>query len=402
MSLAKHLQRLPSSQKTRQGPLWAGPCGEGPQGGVTQGLIGRYLSCRERFRILVTEGLKPADKFNHRLEYGNLWHACEEGLAAGTPANRWETMLEEQARRLYQQYPLDREKVEHWYSTCATQFPIYVDYWARHPDVLDRRPLFQEQVFDVPYCLPSGRVVRLRGKWDAGDLLGKGKAVGIYLQENKTKGDIYEPQMKRQLTFDLQTMTYLVALREADRAMFFEWDHTGGSHRYPVLGVRYNVVRRPFSGGKGNITRHKEKRTKKTYKPAETKEHFYQRLSAIIKEEPGYWFMRWKVEINEHDIVRFKKQFLDPVLENLYDDYEWWHWFYTTSGQEQVEDEGLAVWDYNDRARIFPGHQARHYRHPFGVYSPLDEGNASDLDAYLAEGSTVGLHRTDDLFPELK
>lgn len=35
-------------------------------------------------------------------------------------------------------------------------------------------------------------------------------------------------------------------------------------------------------------------------------------------------------------------------------------------------------------------------------YNPLAEGRPTDLDNYLADGSTVGLQQADDLFPELR
>ena len=47
--------------------VWAGPGGAGPQGGVTQSMLGRYLTCKERFRIHAIEGLHSADRFSPML-----------------------------------------------------------------------------------------------------------------------------------------------------------------------------------------------------------------------------------------------------------------------------------------------------------------------------------------------
>ena len=163
----------------RKTPVWEGPCSEGSNGGVTFSLLSRFLVCKERFRCLVVEGLKPADTFNHRLEFGNLWHVCEEALALanstrespGEAANRWTARLTVHARDLAQRYPFQREQIDHWYKMCQALFPLYVEHWSKHPDVLERTPLLQEQVFSVPYSLPSGRAVRLRGKWDSVDVI---------------------------------------------------------------------------------------------------------------------------------------------------------------------------------------------------------------------------------------
>ena len=387
-----------SSQEGQRRIVWQGPSGEGSQGGVTQGLIGRYLCCKERFRLLVVEGLKPADTFNHRLEYGQLWHTAEEALAAGAPTRSpsWQEALLNYAQQLTQRYPFQQQAVDHWYNVCRIQFPLYVDWWGHHSDVKERRPLLQEQVFDVPYTLPSGRIARLRGKWDSVDLIGTGQEAGIYLQENKTKGEIVEAQLKRQLTFDLQVMTYIIALNEAKKLTTIDGCEfaakIGGVSS--VVGVRYNVIRRPLSGGSGSIRQHKP--TKKNPR-GETQSQFYARLADVIKEDLPSYFMRWRVEVSPADLLAFRRQCLDPVLENLCDDYEWWSW----CAQSKGGNEGSSVWDYAHRAKRFKHHQARHFREPFGVYDLLKEGGSADLDNYLSSGSEIGLQRTDNLFPEL-
>lgn len=374
-------------------PVWEGPSGDGPNGGITQGLLSRFLVCRERFRILVVEGLKPTGGFNHRIEFGSMWHACEESLAKGSnPNNRedqWPILIA-YCRHLCQKYPTQQQQIDHWYNVCRVQFPLYVEWWARHPDVTDRRPLLQEQVFDVPYRLSSGRAVRLRGKWDSVDLIGTGTGAGIYLQENKTKGAINEVQLVKQLRsgFDLQTMLYLVALKQH----FYTNSPTAKEQRihngvcvfdYPLCGVRYNVVRRPLSGGKGSITQHK---STKSNPKGESSAAFYARLGGIIKEDPAYFFVRWKVDISAADITRFRKECLDPILENLCD---WWGQL-TDTPTKPVSTTGGSLYE-----------TPLHWRHPFGVYNILDEGGSSDLDEYLRTGSEIGLERTDNLFPEL-
>lgn len=202
--------------KTVRSPLWTGPCDLGPQGGITFSLLSRFISCRERFRIAVIEGLRPVDTFNHRLEFGNLWHTCEQALASGV--TDWVHNLCLHAQILCQRYPFQQEQVDHWYNVCRVTFPLYVDYWAKHPDMIARRPLLSEQSFSVPYPLPSKRVVTLRGKWDSVGLVGEGKGARVIIQENKTKGDVREAQLRRQLRFDMQLMLYTVALQRLQEA----------------------------------------------------------------------------------------------------------------------------------------------------------------------------------------
>ena len=360
MSLSDKLKVRPRPAK--RGSLWEGPDGKGPNGGITQSLLSRFLCCRERFRLRVVEGLAPSDQFNHRLEYGQMWHTCEEYHAQG---QAWEGALKLYAQDLCKKYPTSQEQVDHWYRVCKVQFPLYVDYWKRHPDTKNRTPLLQEQVFDVPYTLPSGRVVRLRGKWDSVDLI---KREGVYLQENKTKGDVNEMQLKRQLSFDLQTMLYLVALIGCPDEVI---------HAGKLAGVRYNVVRRPLSGGAGSIRRHQPT---KGNPDGESKDEFYGRVGEVIKEAPETFFMRWKVTVTPDDVERFKIRCLNPILESLWD---WWEWI--TTHPDPWSDVNSV-----------------HWQHPFGVYNVLDEGGSSDLDEYLASGSEAGLSRSESLFGELR
>lgn len=158
--------------KRRTTPLWDGPCSDTPNGGVTQSLVSKYLACRERFRVMTVEGLRGQDEFRPALEYGNMWHVCEEAFAKTSKVDKlvFDT-LREHARQLCKKYPMQQEQISHWYEMCKAQFPFYAEHWSQHPDVKGRTPIFQEQEFKVPYPLPSGRVVYLRGKWDGVDLI---------------------------------------------------------------------------------------------------------------------------------------------------------------------------------------------------------------------------------------
>lgn len=358
--------------KQRMGPLWAGPCGEGPQGGVTQSMLSRYLVCKERFRIMTIEGLKPAEKFNPPIDFGNMWHAAEEDHAAGRSGLDG-GKLDACVAAYRKKFPLDQEAILHWYSVTAELFPVYAFHWEQHPDVKDRMPLLQEQSFDVPYRLPSGRTVRLRGKWDSVDQVGQGKIAGVWLQENKTKSSINRTKIERQLRMDLQTMIYLIALGEFSGA----GGKLGipGTTGEPIKGVRYNVIRRSA-----------HKTTDSMLKKLNE-----DRADGRINE----WFSRWSVEVSAKDVEIFKQTVLDPELENLCDDYEWWLYCKVANS-----DERRNVYDFALREKEFD-HRLRHARRPFGLYDVLAEGGATDLDEHLASGSTAGLRVVDDLFPEI-
>lgn len=387
-------------QPGKREPLWKGPQDASEMGGITFSMLSRFIVDRERFRLYAIEGLKSRDRFNHRIEYGSMWHVCEEGLARyfsneddpRTQEEAWGEPLEEYATQLASRYPLEQEAVTHWYNVCKVQFPHYVKFWAEHPDVLQREPILQECIFNVAYVLPSKRIVRLRGKFDSVDHIPGADVPGLYLQENKTKGDVDVQLIQQQLTFDLQTMMYLIALKEMQDSAFWNRSHKRW-RSIPVVGVRYNVVRRPLSGGKGTIVRHKATKNK----AEETWDEYYGRLGEYITDTPDLYFMRWKANVSTSEINDFKGHCLNQILEQLCDWYEW-----VTADPNPWRTTPLRVpSDINlQPARVI--NPDIHWRHPFGVYNILNEGGSSEYDNLLQHGDEVGLRRVDRLFEELR
>jgi hypothetical protein len=381
MTLADRLSKAGVKGRSKSsGPLWLGPESDAKNGGVTQSLIGRFLSCRERFRLYAIEGLRGADGFNHRLEFGSMFHVCAENLMRGNdPTNRkvplWQTALAEYCRGLCRKYQLQQSQIDHWYRVCLVTFPLYVDFWKKHQDRSQRvQPLLREQVFCVPYKLPSGRTVFLKGKWDSVDRVTENDEPGVWLLDHKTKGEIKEDLLQQQLTCDLQLMFYMVALYQRGESYIKLCNGEGDVP--PIEGAIYDVVRRPLSGGKGTIVRRKETRNRR----GETLDEFYKRLGAIIQADPEYFFMRWTVPVLPSDVERFRRETLDPILEQMAAWYDW-----TKNNSDPFRDE-CGV----------------HWRAPFGRYDPVAEGVRTEYDDVLQSGSTSGLRRVETLFPELE
>jgi hypothetical protein len=368
-----HLKNVKNPHAKPKTPLWAGPSGDGWNGGVTQSMLARYLTCKERFRAQYVEGWHTADRFNHRMEFGSMWHVCEENIAGYTADavtdEGWMAALAGYTAKLSKRYMMDRAAVQHWHEICLNMFPLYVQHWSGHPDTRNRVPLLEEYPFDVPYPLASGRTVRLRGKWDSVDMVGG----AVWLQENKTKSSIDEGKIRRTLIMDLQTMLYLVALN------VYRYPRREGKGSrdgllaagVPIAGVRYNVIRRSAHKSVDSMLKKVED----------------DRAANRI----GEWFARWEVRVSPKDVQRFRTQCLDPLLENLCDDYEWWDLCYS---------QGSDVFDYPKRDGSGLSHKARHYVTPF-YYDPITEGGGTDLDDCLLTGSTIGMQRPDKLFPEL-
>lgn len=345
--------------------LWKGPTIDG----VTQSLLGRFLACPERFRLYAMEGLREPEGFNLRMEYGTAFHLAEEFTLAGKP---WQPEVLKYFQAVGKKWPASSAQALHWYNVLMAQYPAYLKHWAKHPDMKNRKPLYQEKSFDVLYRLPSGRSVRLRGKMDAVDVVGK----QLYLVENKVKGEVLAEKMLAELPFDLQTMLYLTALSLLELP---DW-----AKKYPIAGTRYNVIRRPLSGGKHSISQRKGAGKAKT--GAETEDEFYARLGGLIAEFPEEFFWRWKCEVDSNDLRRFQQRCLNPILEQLVD---WWEW---------IQIDPFDPW-----GRVDPEFEkySTHFMFPSGVWNPTLEGRSSPYDSYLQTGSMIGLERTDNLFKEL-
>jgi hypothetical protein len=303
------------------------------------------------------KGLRPIESFQARTAYGNMWHTCEEALAGKKP---WLPALKGFCNQLIKEHPASGLDIDWWYRVCKVQFPLYIEHWKKHPEVVNRKPLAQEQVFDFSVTLPSGRIVRLRGKMDSVDLIN----AAVWLQENKTRASVDEEETEQQMHCDLQSMMYLIVCRW----LYPDW---------PIGGVRYNVVRRPLSGGRHTIRPHKA--TKK--KPAETRDAFFKRLEERMREDTEYFFMRHTVPVPKLELEQFDREVLTPLLESLCD---WWEWV--------IQD-----WHHPFRK----GNKV-HWRFPYGVWNSTLEGYSTEVDKFLNTGSMVGLVKTPDLFGELK
>lgn len=368
---SKSVQDILKNNK-RPRVLWDGPESATEQGGITQSLLGRWMVCPERFRLYAIEGRVPKEGFKKYLEYGNMWHTCEEAVAAGRD---WKKDLIKYAGGLLKKYPEFQDEVNKWYEVCKCQFPVAQEYWAEHEEDVKRDRIMEEYSFSVPYKLPSGKVVFLRGKMDGVEWhRGLGKDSGVYLGEHKAKGDPDKQAIMERLRYDKQTMIYLTALLELMEQKEFNFPKS------PELkGVYYNVIKMPLSGGVGSIR--PKKATKK--QRAESMEEYYARLGDVIRENADRFFLRFRATVSLQEIMEFREKTLDPCLENI---CLWYNWIASPDGLKNPFGSHL------------------HWQRPFGIYNPVDEGRqkTNDYDNYLLTGNDVGLGFTDTLFEELE
>jgi len=363
-------------------PLWKGPGIEGD--GISFSLLSNFLECRERFRLKVVEGLVEDEGFNAAIEFGSMWHEAEEAFFNGTDPIK---AMSAYAGKLRATYPR-AESVDKWFKLGCLLWPIYLKRWKKDKTEKGKKPILAEISFRVPYTLPSGRVVLLRGKWDGFFHFGK----TAWLQENKTKGKIDEEGLTKTVHENLQVMTYLISLLTAQEQVKKDPSHVPEGltkeqaealAKFPIHGVLYNVIRRPLADQhaqkqrKGRLVWNAAK-TKKIRKGAETEDQFFQRVAGDVAKDPERSFMRWKSRVYKADVERFKRECFNPILEGLLD---WW---------EGMEDP------FNPWTNPF------HWRFPWGVYNSLASGFRGSYFDFMTGGRKDRLTTIQTLFPELE
>lgn len=358
--MAKKKSKPKMVEHTWENPLWKGP----HQDGITFSLLVKFLECRERFRLKVVEGLTEDEGFNHHLEFGSIWHEGEEAVAEG---KAWKPRMKAYAGKLMAKWPEAEDEINKWVSIATHVFPAYLAHWENHPDTRRRKYYLHEQGFRVPYRLPSGRVLMMRGKIDGGFME---KAIP-YIQENKTKGKIYEEGILGGLPTNLQTMWYFIA-------------HNKMPKMPTAKGVLYNVIRRPLS------ERHPIRPRKNESTP-----QFHKRIRETVEANPNYYFMRWKAIITPIDVAKMKRWCINPILESLMD---WWEWI-TTGEPWRIPTKD----DLERCPRLHPNLPGGgiHWRFPFGAYHQLASGWEGSFFHLLCHGSRRNVTQAETLFPEL-
>jgi len=309
--------------------------------GISYSALSKWINDRERFRIRAVEGLAPVG-LSEPIEFGNLFHQLLEWYSAGM---KQKSALDRRLARYLRENKATKEVVG--ISRIVFEvFMLYADYW----DDSDKRFIEQEAVFEVMFEVSNGRSIPIRGRRDS---VYRATDNGLYLMENKTKGQIDHVFLESALPFNLQTMMYCHSIQM--------------DYNEEPRGVLYNVIRRPG-------LRQKVK---------ETDSEFCKRVREDITDRPDHYFVRHQVEFAKNDVSNFVKYTLRPLMEGL---VVWW---------ESIKHDPFNPWTLSNGS-VNP----HHYLRPFGIYDPMSNGKGEYFD-YVTRGSRVGLVEVDTLFPEL-
>lgn len=385
------------------------PCWKGPYvDGVTQSLVSKFLTCRHRFWLYAICGAVDQQGLNIPLVYGDAYHNALETYAFGkVPAAKAGERIKDYFHTLSKTYPQRTNQIGEWSRICYDQFLAYCKHWEQEDQGFES--FMAEETFNVPYTLPSGRVVRTRGKFDGGVISGTLSKHSRLLAEHKIKGEVEATYLGATLTQNMQCMFYMPPLYQ-------KMDAEGQPR---PDGVLYNVIQRPLAGRKHSIKQKKGRKVKvkgtNTFeiKGAETMEQYHRRVAALYPAHPDDFFYRWRVSISEAEVTRFQKESLDPILESLCD---WWD---SIQGDpfnpwEVIDIKQVTSYDYapkefggmetisRTREEKKVSRNKHHYRRPFGIYDKMAKGLVGDYQDYLTKGDKSSLQRITTVFPELE
>lgn len=369
-ALPKPLRKLEKSSPEKTGrreSLWKGPKVDG----ITFSLMSKFVVCRDRFHKKVVLGLREPNRFDKKMHYGSIWHEGEELYARG---KAWLPGVQKYGLKLRSEYPSSEKEIVYWTEICKKQFAVYVNHYAK-----DRVRMFTPALQEVPFKVvltKTGDI--LRGKIDSAFISGE----TLWVQENKTKGEIDAEAIFATVPQNMQAMIYHVVLQLilSSKDLTEQYIEAGANKNAMLklfdlkrkgklkLGTIYNVVRRPLSD------RYAIKQGKK-----ETEQAFLNRLQLSIKEKASHFFHRQYIPITEQQLKEFENQILYP---HLYQVNKWWN---------SIEADPFNPWK-----------SPEHSKFPFGVFHGLAGGYRGDFYNLYIKGQDKTLETVDDLFPELK
>jgi len=319
--------------------------GDGPNCGLSQSMIQKFIVCRERFRIRYVEGLAaPGSK--ECLDFGTIFHKAWELHSMGASNTKIISELKKfstkKGKRSKQFDPM-------LCSIAIAMLPLYMDYCKN--DTKDFEFIAAEQSFNMKYQTPIGKEIYLKGRRDA-DMVRNGK---LWLKENKTKSRIVPEQLAQTLPYFVQPGLYLLSLQK-------EYPE------YEIGGFIYDIVRKP------GLKR----------KAKETEVAYLNRIKKDIEDRPEHYFLMLEVLMDEVHLADWKYRFLDPMLSQI---CIWW---------ESIKKNPFDPWTGADGLP-----NPHHFIRPFGIYDPMSMG-VGEYFLKVVNQTDAGLDRVDSCFPELE
>lgn len=255
--------------------------------GVTQSLMGTWLSCRYK-ALLKMQGWESGATASY-INFGTMFH---ELLAlhhsSGVPrieSGIVNAFLDEKIKESGKNLG-NIEEAEQHAAVCEMLYSQYVNYWLK--DDAKRDWFGIESVFDVHF---AGH--RLRGARDG--LFQYEGQNGVWVLESKTKSQL-PSTLDTALTFDFQNLFYILATEIEIRDG--KYTDKGIGKDTPVVGVLYNIIRTPGQKTSG--------RTPKDYAAY---------VQEDVESRPDHYFKRQEIPYPAEVRTRFMAELADRCCE---------------------------------------------------------------------------------------
>lgn len=301
---------LKAKKKTTAKPIPLTPVAfyDPARDGVTNSLLGTFLTCREKCRLFL-EGWS-GERWTFALAFGTVTHrvlraAYDRHILETTHRRDWrpdrewvsDTLDDIRDAWLSENPHASVKALQIMEEVMMKGDPLlsaYFDYWAKD-DFRDTNWIEVEQAFRFPWTVTTRKGVKLttflRGRIDAAYVVPKSKwPEAPRLLETKTRAVVDENNIIDTLPHNRQSNIYLTALRQK----------TGMRPASVVL----NVIRKP------------QIRQKK----GESAGQFEVRLREDVKTRPDWYFLRMEMKVQPGDMERSEKELNDLVSDFLM----WW------------------------------------------------------------------------------
>ncbi len=274
--------------------------------GVSQSMIGTWLSCREKARLNIILGLSSIQNNSKPLIFGSISHGVlERGYrlmraskvpSLGGIVAYMDNWVNEALDDWKEENPKRNTDAEDSAEECAAiiqeLLPRYFEHWFAEDSKV--KWMHVEDQFKVPLQMPDGKYVNMVGQFD-GSYFDQKKRLCLFETKNKSQ---FPERLAELLPLDLQLGYYLTALAATTKKT---------AHL-----VRYNLIRRPG-----------ERRGQQESLP-----NFCRRIGENVAKKPDHYFVRLDIRLEEQErqTHMFRAQ---KLVEEFY------HWWKTTDPKEK-------------------------------------------------------------------